>query len=142
MGRKILAVIVGWIAATGVIMIVEMGNSIVVPPPTSDITGDPAKFREFIANLPTKAFVVVLIGYILGSFTGGFIATKMGRRWSVGSNVGSNSRRSANNRRRGKFFLYASRPANLVHGRKHGQLYTVLTARLSRRPLMICPRNT
>lgn len=87
MGRKILAVIVGWIAAVGVIMIVDMLNSIVVPPPTSDITGDPVKFSEFITNLPTKAFVVVLVGYILGSFTGGFIATKMGRRWSSGATL-------------------------------------------------------
>ncbi|MFN0279041.1 MAG: hypothetical protein ACKVRN_10625 [Pyrinomonadaceae bacterium] len=84
MGRKILAVVVAMIAAGGVIMIVQMLNSIVVPPPTSDITGDPAKFREFMANLPTMAFVIVLISYILGSFTGGFIATKMGRRWSSG----------------------------------------------------------
>ncbi len=84
MGRKILAVVVALIAAFAVIMIVEMLNSLVVPPPSADVMNDPAKFRDFMAHLPVKAYVVVLIGYILGAFVGGFIVTKMSRRESPG----------------------------------------------------------
>lgn len=84
MGRKVLAVIVALIASFAVIMIVQMLNSLVVMPPSSDITNDPAKLREFMATLPTTAYVVVLVGYFLGSFAGGFIVKNMSRRESPG----------------------------------------------------------
>lgn len=84
MGRKILAVVVALIVAFATIMIVQMLNSLVVPPPSSDVMNDPAKLQAFMANLPTTAYVVVLAGYILGAFAGGFIVTKMSRRESPG----------------------------------------------------------
>lgn len=84
MGRKILAIVVALIAAMAVIMIVQMLNSLVVPPPSQDVINDPAKFREFMATLPMTAYVVVLIGYFLGSFAGGFIVKNMSRRESPG----------------------------------------------------------
>ena len=84
MGRKILAVVVGFIVATAIIMIVEMGNSMVIAPPSAEIMADRTKLAEYMANGPAKAYVIVLIGYFLGSFGGGFVATKMGRRWSSG----------------------------------------------------------
>lgn len=84
MGRKILAVVVAMIVAIAIMMIVEMCNSMVVTPPSDAVMKDPAALREFMANGPVKAYVVVLIGYILASFIGGFIVTKMGRRISPG----------------------------------------------------------
>jgi hypothetical protein len=84
MGRKILAVVVALIVAFAVIMIVEMANTLVVSPPASDVMNDPAKLREFMRTLPMTAYVVVLIGYILGAFAGGFIVTKMSRQVSSG----------------------------------------------------------
>ncbi len=84
MGRKILAVVVALIAAIAVISIVEMINSAIVPTPTLDVLNDVAKFRDFMTKLPVTAYVVVLIGYLLGAFTGGFIVTKMSRRESPG----------------------------------------------------------
>jgi len=84
MGRIILAVVVALIAAFGVILIVEMINTLVVPMPGSDITGDPAKLSAFMTTLPTTAYVVVLVGYFLGSFAGGFIVKNMSRRESPG----------------------------------------------------------
>jgi len=84
MGRIILAVVVALIAAIAVIMIVQMVNTLVVPMPGSDITGNPAKFREFLLTMPTTAYVVILIGYFLGSFAGGFIVKNMSRRESPG----------------------------------------------------------
>ena len=84
MGRKILAVVVALIAAFAVIMIVEMCNSLVVMPPGPEIVNDPVRLREFMTNLPTLAYIVVLVGYVLGSFTGGYIVRTMSRRESPG----------------------------------------------------------
>ncbi len=84
MGRKILAVVVALIAAFAVIMMVQMLNSFLVMPPPSEVMNDPAKLREFMSSLPTRAYVIVLIGYFLGSFTGGYIVTNMSRRESPG----------------------------------------------------------
>lgn len=84
MGRKILAVVVALIAAFATIMIVQMLNSLAVSPPSADVLNDPAKMREFMTHLPASAYVVVYLGYVLGSFAGGFIVTKMSRRESPG----------------------------------------------------------
>jgi MFS family permease len=87
MGRKILAVIVGFIVASAIFIIVQMGNSIVMAPPSAEVMADRAKLAEYMASGPTTAYIVVLIGYIIGSFAGGFVATKMGRRWSPGATL-------------------------------------------------------
>ncbi len=87
MGRKILAVVVALIVATAVMIIVEMLNSLVLKPPGNDVLNDPAKLREYMANGPAMAYVVVLIGYVLASFAGGFIVTKMSRQVSSGTTL-------------------------------------------------------
>lgn len=87
MGRKVLAVIVAMIVASGIIMLFQMGNSMVVMPPSQDVMNDPAKLRDFMANLPMTAYVVVLVGYIVASFVGGFIVTKMARQVSTGTTL-------------------------------------------------------
>ena len=84
MGRKILAVIVAMIVAIAIMMIVEMINSTVVMPPNADVMKDPAALREFMANGPVRAYVIVLVGYLIASFAGGFIVTKLSRRESPG----------------------------------------------------------
>ncbi len=84
MGRKILAVVVAFIAATAVIMIVEMLNTLVIAPPSAEVMADPAKLREYMANGPVIGYVVVLVGYFLGAFAGGFIVKNMSRRESPG----------------------------------------------------------
>ena len=84
MGRKILAVVVAMVVAIAIMMVVEMANSMVIMPPSDDVMKDAAKLREFMANGPVKAYVIVLVGYVLASFAGGFIVTKMSRRESPG----------------------------------------------------------
>lgn len=87
MGRRILAFIVAMIVAMGVIMIVQMLNTTIVSPPSDEVMNDPARLREFMATLPTTAYVVVLIGYMLGAFAGGFIVTKMSRQVGGGQTL-------------------------------------------------------
>lgn len=84
MGRKILALVVALIVAFAVIMIVQMLNALVVLPPSPEVMRDPARLTDYMANLPTTAYVVVLVGYFLGAFSGGYIVTKMSRRESPG----------------------------------------------------------
>ena len=84
MGRKILAVVVGLVAAFAVIGIVAMIGTLVIAPPGPEIRNDPAKLREFISNPPVAAYVATLVGYFLGSFAGGYIVTKMSVRESPG----------------------------------------------------------
>ncbi|MEQ1923351.1 MAG: hypothetical protein ABL952_12665 [Pyrinomonadaceae bacterium] len=84
MGRKILAVVVALIVSFGIIMIVEMINSLVVMPPSAEIMEDSVRLRDFMANVPPLGYVIVLIGYFIASFAGGFIVTKMGRQVSNG----------------------------------------------------------
>jgi len=84
MGRKILAIIVALIAAFAVIAIVQMLGTLVNTPPSGDVMNDPARLREYMAGLPTSAFVMVLVSYFLGAFTGGYIVKKMSRRESPG----------------------------------------------------------
>lgn len=84
MGRKILALVVGLITAWAVILIVEMVATRVWHTPNNLEYMTRAEMSTYFASMPVAAYVVVLIGYLLGSFAGGFIVTKMSRRESPG----------------------------------------------------------
>ncbi len=84
MGRMILAVIVALIVAIAIMMLIEMGNSMIIMPPNDAVLKDPAALCEYMHHGPAKAYIVVLIGYFLSSFAAGFIVTKLSRRESPG----------------------------------------------------------
>lgn len=84
MGRKILAVIVAWIVAGAIILLGQMFMGSVWVAPTPTIREDPAAMRAYVEGLPTEAFIVLAVIYAIASFAGGFVVTKMGRRWSPG----------------------------------------------------------
>jgi hypothetical protein len=84
MGRMILAVVVALIVAIAIMMLIEMGNSMIVMPPSQEVMKDPAALCDYMRNGPAKAYIVVLIGYFLAAFAAGFIVTKMSRRESPG----------------------------------------------------------
>ena len=85
MGRKILAVIVAMITATGIIWIAYMISSMMAPfyPKNMEYMSRD-EMVAYMQSVPMSTFVIVLIGYAIAAFAGGFIATKMGRRWSQG----------------------------------------------------------
>src|SRR5262245_4832651 len=75
--RSILAVIAGFIAASAVMMVVETINGHVLYPELgklSQVATDKEAIRALMASAPAGAFLVVLFGWALGSFVGGFIA--------------------------------------------------------------------
>jgi len=80
----ILAVIVALIVAIAIMMLIEMGNSMVIMPPSKEVMNDPSALCDYMRHGPTKAYIIVLIGYFLAAFAAGFIVTKMSRRESPG----------------------------------------------------------
>ncbi|HEY5802566.1 MAG TPA: hypothetical protein VIT90_02575 [Lysobacter sp.] len=82
MGRTILGMLVGVVVAIAVIMAVEMlGHSVYPPPPGLDPT-DPANeaaFAAFVAQLPFGAKAMLLLAWLLGTFTGALVAAKIAR---------------------------------------------------------------
>lgn len=80
MVRKILAVIAGLLSAILIFMIMQaIGGAIYGKPQMPEGGGmpDPAAMAEYIKGLPIGAFVLLALGYIIGSTAGGFIARKI-----------------------------------------------------------------
>ena len=73
--RALFAVLAGILAGGLVIMLVEM-LSWQTPPPGTNVN-DPARMGEWIATLPTSAFILLLVAYFLGSAVGGWIANRV-----------------------------------------------------------------
>jgi hypothetical protein len=84
MGRNILAVIIALIVAFAIIFIGEMFMASVWPAPSPTVRENAAAMQAYIEHLPTQAFVTLAIVYAVAAFAAGFIATKMGRRFSSG----------------------------------------------------------
>jgi MFS family permease len=85
MGRRILAVIVAIITSTAIIWIFEMISTMAAPTyPKNAEHMTREEWTAYIATLPPMTFAIILIGYIVAAFAGGFVASKMGRRWSSG----------------------------------------------------------
>lgn len=79
--RKIAAVIVGFVAASVVMMLVEFANGHLFYPELGNAAArstDPEAIRALLATAPVGAFLVVIVGWILGSFVGGFCTARIG----------------------------------------------------------------
>lgn len=88
MGRKALAVIVAMITAGSIICVGLMVSTITAPNTPKNLEYLPIRdIDAYAQSLPTKAFVTVLIFYVIAAFAGGFISTKIGRRWSEGASI-------------------------------------------------------
>jgi len=84
MRRKILAVVVAWITAGAIILIGQMFMTSIWAAPTQTVRDDPATMQAYFNAQPTAYFVTLAVIYAVASFAGGFVATKMGRRFSSG----------------------------------------------------------
>ena|SRR5580765_5875372 len=79
--RGIFAVIAGFVAASAVMMAFETVNGRVLYPgmgKAAEGMTDREAIRALMANAPVGAFLVVLLGWALGSFVGGFLAAWIG----------------------------------------------------------------
>lgn len=77
--RKISAVLLGLLVASGTVMLVEwLGHQVYPPPPGLDFQ-DPVSLRQYTSSMPLGAFLFVLSGWLLGTITGGLAACFVAR---------------------------------------------------------------
>ena len=77
MGRKILAVIAGYIASMLVIFAVEAIGHYLYPLPEGMDRYDPNTFKVYAETAPFIALFLIIVGYASGAFTAGFVSTKI-----------------------------------------------------------------
>lgn len=78
--RGILAVVVGVVVASVVMMCVEFANGHYIYPELGRAAqglADREAIRALMASAPVGAFLVVLVGWLLGSVAGGYVAAKI-----------------------------------------------------------------
>jgi hypothetical protein len=84
--RGIVAVVAGFIAASIVMMLIEALNGRVLYPELGKATQgvtDREKIRVLFATAPLGALLVVILAWILGAFTGGWIAARLAANATV-----------------------------------------------------------
>ncbi|MBM3970360.1 MAG: hypothetical protein FJ302_10920 [Planctomycetes bacterium] len=84
--RSIAAVFVGFVAASVVMMVIETINGRVFYPDlakSAEGVTDRETIRTLLATAPVGAFFVVLIGWILGSVAGGWVAARLAARATI-----------------------------------------------------------
>jgi len=80
--RNILGIIAGFIATSAVMMLFEGINGHVIYPELGAAAAqvkDAAAMRALMANVPAGAMAVVLLGWAVGAFVGGWVAQRIGR---------------------------------------------------------------
>ena len=81
--RSVIAVVAGFVAASAIMMAVECVNGQILYPElgkqAAGVT-DRQKIKEIMASAPVGAFLVVLFGWGLGSFAGGYLATLISQK--------------------------------------------------------------
>jgi hypothetical protein len=74
--RRILGVAIGMVAAFLVIIIAQIIMTQVIAPPSPETMRDPALLRKWVEAMPASANILLILGYVAGSFVGGFVASK------------------------------------------------------------------
>ncbi len=78
--RNIGGVIAGLIAAWLLVSIAEMGAHKLYPPPRGMDMTDFNQVKQFVASLPVSALLVVLAGWLVGTFFGTWLAARIAQR--------------------------------------------------------------
>ena len=77
--RKISAVLLGVLLAFATVMLIEWISHQIYPLPPGLDFKDPEQVRLFTSNLPLGALLLVLLGWLLGTITGGLTASHVAR---------------------------------------------------------------
>jgi hypothetical protein len=83
MGRSILAVFLGIVLMNVTIFAFELAGHHVYPPPSGIHSSDPAAVHDVIAKMPTGVFLVVLLGWVVGTAAGAWLAATVSRRAQI-----------------------------------------------------------
>jgi hypothetical protein len=85
--RSVFAVAAGFVVASVVMMAIESINGRFLYPDlgkAADGMTDTEAIRRLLASAPVGAFLVVIVGWVLGSVAGGWVAARIGRRAPAG----------------------------------------------------------
>lgn len=77
--KKIWPVVAGLLAAFIIMMVFEFVNSFFFPFPEGMDKGDIEAVRDFTTTLPWTAYILVLLGWIAGSFKAGCVTTYLSK---------------------------------------------------------------
>jgi hypothetical protein len=87
---KLWPVVAGFVVASIVMMVFEYTNSFFFPLPQDLNWSDADAVHTFTTSLPWNAYVLVLLGWIVGSFCGGYVTTYLSgeSRYSLSFSLG------------------------------------------------------
>ena len=84
MGRVILGIVLGTIAAFVTVFAIDLAGHQVYPLPSDLSMHDPEAVGAFIQTMPAGALALVIIAWVAGAFDGGLVAALISRRaWTV-----------------------------------------------------------
>lgn len=84
--RKTFAVVLGLLAGGVLVAAIQMISVIQNPMPEGLELSDKKGMAEFVSQLPTSAFAIVLIAHAFGALFGAFVSTLvMKQKWLVGT---------------------------------------------------------
>ncbi len=86
MGRTILGAVVGLAAAMATMLLIEGLATMLFPPPGIDLNSE-AALAEMVAKATPAMKALVVFGWLLASFVGGWVAAKISRAHRVGAAV-------------------------------------------------------
>ena len=82
--QNVLAVVVGTVAGMALNMaVIQLNFQVLFPMPAGTDMNDPDQFSAFIASLPFFAFLVVMVAHLGQSFSGAWIAARLGKSHPV-----------------------------------------------------------
>lgn len=76
--RNIGAILAGVVTAFVLILVVEKLGHLIYPPPADLDFSDPEAIRPYMATLPFLALLVPMIAWVVGTFVGSVVASKIG----------------------------------------------------------------
>lgn len=79
MGRTILGILAGMVAAWVVIMACQFASGMLFPPPPGMDLTQPEQLAAFVAQAPPAAMAIVVASWVLGAGIGGWVAAKVAR---------------------------------------------------------------
>jgi hypothetical protein len=79
MGRKFLGILAGLIVALLLVSAADMLSTAIHPPPPGLDLRNPVQLKTFVDSVPLSAKIVLLIGYNLAAFVGGWVAARAGK---------------------------------------------------------------
>lgn len=87
MGRTLIAVIAGavvmWITVTGL----EFASHALFPPPAGLDPTSQADLARMISTMPVGALAMLVVAWVAGAFTGGFVASRISHRHKRGAAI-------------------------------------------------------